>query len=52
MRFLRVKIPTGTRANGNSTGKTFSSFGFVENLIKQSEKIERKRPVSTRLSRI
>src|SRR5262249_13574354 len=48
VRFLKVKIPLGTLAIGNSTGKIFSSGRLVGNLNTEAAKIVRRRPVAKR----
>src|SRR5262249_3810191 len=53
VRFLRWRIPMGTGASGNTTGRTLSC-GRTEgkvNLDLDVETIERKRPVARRLMR-
>jgi hypothetical protein len=51
VRFFRVTIPTGMRARGSSIGRTLTSWRFAGNLKAEAGKIERKRPVASRLIR-
>jgi len=52
VRFFRVTIPTGVRAMGSSTGRTFSSGRLVGNLNIEETTIVRKCPVAARPIRI
>src|SRR5689334_18591334 len=51
VRFFTVTIPTGTRALGSSTGRTFRSGHLEGNFNVEAGEIVRKRPVAKRLIR-